>query len=168
MTIHFINWDFMISILLDNKIFAEAALKIRYLKSKLSAAGVSFWDIISVILTDNGGEFSNALAFENDENGHSKTRMFFCDPNSSYEKPHIEKNHTLFRNPVPKRASLDDFIQETVNLIFSYVNAVDRKQFNWKSAYDMFTFAYSGELDNILGIQFIPADKFVQSPKLLH
>ena len=93
--------------------------------------------------------------------------MFFCNPNSSYEKPHIEKNHTLFRDIVPKGSSFDGFTQETVNLIFSHMNAVKRKQFNSKSAYDMFTFAYSVELANILGIQFIPADKVVQSPKLL-
>lgn len=167
MTIHFTNWDFMIGILLDNKTSAEAASKIISLKTKLSTTRFSFGDIIPVILTDNGGEFSNVSAFENDENGYTETHMFFCNPNSSYEKPHIEKNHTLFRDIVPKGSSFDDFTQEIVNLIFSHMNAVKRKQFNGKSAYDMFTFAYSVELANILGIQFIPADKVVQSPKLL-
>lgn len=66
MTIHFTNLDFIIYILLDNKTSAEAALKIRFLKSKLSAARVSFVDIVPVILTDNDGEFSNVSVLKND------------------------------------------------------------------------------------------------------
>lgn len=167
MTIHFTNWDFMAGILLDNKTAAEAALKISELKKKLKMSGFSFGDIVPIILTDNGGEFSNIAAFENDENGNIETHMFFCEPNASYEKPHIEKNHTLFRDIVPSGSSFDGFTPETVNLIFSHVNAVKRKQFNGKSAYDMFTFAYSAELANALGIKFIPADEVIQTPKLL-
>lgn len=167
MTIHFTNWDFMTGILLDNKTAAEAASKISELKTRLTTFGFSFGNIIPVILTDNGGEFSNISAFENDKDGNTETRMFFCDANSSYEKPHIEKNHTLFRDIVPQGSSFDNFSQDTVNLIFSHVNAVKRKQFNGKSAYDMFTFAYSVELANTLGISFIPANEVIQSPKLL-
>ena len=55
----------------------------------------------------------------------------------------------------------------TVNLIFSHVNAVKRKQFNGKSAYDMFSFYYSAELASALGISFIPANQVIQSPILL-
>lgn len=167
MTIHFTNWDFMVGILLDNKTATEAASKISALKKKLKISGFSFGDIVPVILTDNGGEFSNVSTFENDENGNTETHMFFCDPNASYEKPHIEKNHTLFRDIVPSGSSFDEFTQETVNLIFSHVNAVKRKQFNGKSAYDMFTFAYSVELADALGIKYIPADEVIQTPKLL-
>ena len=55
--------------------------------------------------------------------------------------------------------------KKSVNSIFSHMNAVTRKQFNGKSAYD--THSHSVELSNILGIQFIPADKVIQSPELL-
>ena len=168
MTIHFFNWDFMTGILLDNKTAAEAASKISAFKKNLGTNGFRFGEIIPVILTDNGGEFSNVSAFENDENGNAETRMFFCEPNASYEKPHIEKNHTLFRDIVPTGSSFDLFTQETVDMIFSHVNAVKRKQFNGKSAYDMFTFAYSAELANTLGISFVPANRVIQTPKLLH
>jgi len=167
LTVHFTNWDFMIGILLNNKTGVEAAAKITELKSKLRSAGFSFGDIIPVILTDNGGEFSNVDAFEKNENGDIETSMFFCEPNASYEKPHIEKNHTLFRDIVPSGSSFDSFTQETVNLIFSHVNAVKRKQFNGKSAYDMFTFAYSVELAEVLGIKCIPANEVIQTPVLL-
>lgn len=118
MTIHFTNWDFMTGILLENKTAAEAASKIRTFKAKLTAAGFTFGDIIPIILTDNGGEFSSVSTFETDLNGDVETLMFFCNANASYEKAEIEKNHTLFRDIVPTGSSFDDFTQETVNLYF--------------------------------------------------
>jgi transposase, IS30 family len=74
---------------------------------------------------------------------------------------------TIFRDIVKTGTSFDDFTQETVNLIFSHVNAVIRKQFNGKSAYDMFSFYYSEALASAMGISFIPAAEVIQSPKLL-
>lgn len=167
MTIHFVNCDFMVGLLLDNKTAAEAANKIQALKRRLKKHGFDFGNIIPVILTDNGGEFSCVSAFENDENGILETHMFFCEPNSPYEKPDIEKNHTLFRDIVPCGSSFDSFTQTDVDLIFSHVNSVKRKQFNGKSSYDMFTFFYSQKLASALGISFIPSADVIQSPKLL-
>lgn len=167
MTFQFVNVDFMFGILMDNKSAAEGAERIRQLKQKLSSAGFSFSQVFPALLTDNGGEFSNVFAFENDLNGSKETSVFFCDSNCSWQKPHVENNHTLFRSIVPKGVSFDAFTQDTVNLIFSHVNAVKRKQFNGKSAYDLFTFTYSSELASILGISEIPPKEVVQSPKLL-
>ena len=157
----------MTGLLLENKTAAEAAKKITELKKRLRKAGFSFGDIFPLILTDNGGEFSNVSAFENDPDGQPETHMFFCDPNAPYEKPHIEKNHTLFRDIVPGGVSFDNFTQDTVNLIFSHVNAVKRKNFNGKSAYDMFVFTFSEELAEVLGISYVPPEDVIQSPKLL-
>lgn len=167
MTVHFVNSDFMIGLLLDNKTAAEASDKIMKLKSTLKNAGFSFGKLAPVLLTDNGGEFSNVFAFENDADGNSESSLFFCEPRSPEEKAEIEKNHTMFRDIVPKGTSFDNFTQDTVNLIFSHVNAVKRKQFNSKSAYDMFAFYYSEALATALGISFVPATEVVQSPKLL-
>lgn len=167
MTFLFTEVDFMFGILLDNKTAAEAAYRISELKRKLLVNDFSFADVFPVLLTDNGGEFSNVTAFENDLNGCFETHVFFCNPNSPYQKPNVENNHILFRDIVPSGASFDNFNQNTVNLIFSHVNAVKRKQFNGKSAYDMFTFTYSEKLANVLGISFVPADQVIQSPKLL-
>lgn len=167
MTIHFLNSDFMIGLLLENKTAAEAANKIQTLKTELRALGFNFGDIAPLLLTDNGGEFSIVSAFENDTEGNAESHMFFCEPCSPHEKAEIEKNHTLFRDIVKTGTSFDDFTQETVNLIFSHVNAVKRKQFNGKSAYDMFSFYYSEVLASALGISFIPANEVIQSPKLL-
>lgn len=167
MTIHFVDVDFMIGLLLENKTAAETANKIQALKVQLSKHGFSFGDIVPVLLTDNGGEFSIVSAFENDEFGRKETNLFFCEPASPNEKPEIEKNHTMFRDIVVKGRSFDEFTQEDVNVIFSHVNAVKRKQFGGKSAYDLFTFVYSKELASALGISFVKQEDVIQSPLLL-
>lgn len=168
MTFQFVNPDFMFGLLLNDKSAAEAAEKITALKQKLVKAGFQFSHAFPVLLTDNGGEFSNVSAFENDLTGVKETSLFFCDPNSSWQKPHVENNHTLFRNIAPKGTSFDSFTQETVNTIFSHVNGVKRKQFNGKSSFDMFSFLYSADLALLLGIVEVDPQKVCQSPKLLN
>ena len=166
MTLHFTAFNFMIGFLLEDKTSVEVARKIGLLKQQLSDKGFSFSQICPLLLTDNGGEFSCVDEIEcNGENPPSK--LFFCDPHAPSEKAHIEKNHTLFRDIVHKGNSFDSFTQETVNLIFSHVNAVKRPKFNGKSAYDLFCFAYSPELAAALGISFVSAEHVIQSPALL-
>ena len=167
MTIHFVNTDFMVGLLMDNKTAAEAASKIAELKKNLKASNFAFGEIAPILLTDNGGEFSIVSSFENDADGNLESHMFFCEPCSPHEKAHIEKNHTLFRDIVPSGTSFNEFTQDTVNLIFSHVNSVKRKQFNGKSAYEMFAFSYSEELANALGIYKIDPKQVVQDTSLL-
>lgn len=167
MTFQFVNVDFMFAILLDNKTASQAAQKISELKERLQYISLRFGEAFPVLLTDNGGEFSNVSAFENDLNGEVETQMFFCDPNAPYQKPHVENNHTLFRGIVETGTSFDDWTQEYVNLIFSHINAVKRKQFNGKSAYDMFAFTYSENLAKALGISCVAPNDVIQTSKLL-
>ena len=166
MTILFPAADFMFGILLENKTSAEASSKIIRLKQRMNDSGYSFGDVFPVILTDNGGEFSDVFSFENDGNGNTESKMFFCDPMCSSQKPFIEKNHTLFRDIIPKGTSFDSFTQDTVDLIFSHVNSVRRKHFNGKSAYEMFSFLFSDNLASFFNIRKIDDDKVVQSSKL--
>ena len=102
-----------------------------------------------------------------DANGEIETDLFFCDPYQSSQKPKVEKNHTLFRDIVPKGESFDFFTQETVNLIFSHVNSTKRKIFNGKTPYEMFSFMFTENTAALLGVSAIPAADVVQSPKLL-
>ena len=167
MTFQFVNVDFMFGLLLDNKTAAEASSKIRLLKEKLNSLGICFSDVFPVLLTDNGGEFSDVSAFENSLDDKPDTKLFFCDPNSPYQKPHVENNHTLFRGIVESGTSFDNWTQQNVDLIFSHINSVKRKQFNGKSAYDLFAFTYSKELADALGISFIAPKDVIQTSKLL-
>jgi len=109
MTFDFNIGNLMFGLLLDNKTAAEAALKIRALKKRLVDANIRFGDIFPILLTDNGGEFSNVSAFTDDLTGSPETRLFFCDPCQAWQKAKVEKNHTLFRDIVPKGESFDHF-----------------------------------------------------------
>lgn len=166
MTIHFTCVNLMFGLLIENKTAAEASSKIICLKRKLNDNNFSFGQLFPVILTDNGGEFSDVASFENDSNGNIESKLFFCDPMQSSQKPFIEKIHTLFRDIIPKGTSFDSFSQETVNLIFSHVNSVKRKTFNGKSPWEMFSFLYCESLLSVFGISKIDADKVIQSTKL--
>jgi len=166
MTIHFTAFNFMFGILLENKTAGEVALKFHVLKESLKKCGFSFPEILPLILTDNGGEFSCVNDIEENENGES-SKLFFCEPCMPSEKPRIEKNHTMFRDIVPKGSSFDSFTQDTVNTIFSHVNAVKRKNFNGKSAYDLFCFSFSESLAACLGISYVLPTEVVQNPSLL-
>jgi len=167
MTFDFTFCNFMFGVLLENKTAAEVSSKMKSLKATLSAAGFKFGDVFPVMLTDNGGEFADVFSIEEDSEGVRETLLFFCDPYQSSQKPRVEKNHTLFRDIVPKGESFDGFTQETVNLIFSHVNSVKRRSLNGKSPFEVFEFTYGGKLPEVLGIVGIQADKVIQSPKLL-
>ncbi len=167
MTFDFTRDNFMFGLLLDNKTAGETAAKIRKLKETLKSNNVRFGDIMPLLLTDCGGEFADVRAFIDDPDGVAETHLFFCDPYCSSQKPKVEKNHTIFRDIVPKGQSFDHFTQETVNLIFSHVNSVKRKVLNGKSPYETFSFLYGEHIAALFGVRGIPADEVVQSPKLL-
>lgn len=167
MTVHFSSCNFMVGLLMDNKSSVEGAMKFSSLKSSLRDAGISIPTLFDVLLCDNGGEFADVFSFENDNNGVREIPLFFCDPMRSSQKPQIEKNHTLFRDIVPKGSSFDDFSQNTVNLIFSHVNSVSRSIYGGKTPFDMFSFLYEERIASLMGISRIAPDRVIQSPKLL-
>jgi len=167
LTFDFTFCNFMFGILLDNKSSYEVAEKITALKSKLGAINVKFGDIIPIALTDNGGEFSNIFAIENNAESVRETLLFFCDPYKSSQKPRVEKNHTLFRDIVPRGESFDNFTQQTIDLIFSHINSVKRKIYNGKTPFELFSFTYSEKIAKVMGVDNIHAADVVQSPKLL-
>jgi len=167
MTFDFTVCNFMFGLLLDNKTADEAASKIRTLKQHMAKSEVRFGDKLPLLLTDNGGEFANISAFENDLNGKPESKLYFCDPYRSSQKPKVEKNHSIFRDIVPNGESFDGFTQETVDLIFSHINSQKRKILNGKTPFEMLSFFYGDDLPAILGISEIPASDVIQNHLLL-
>ena len=166
-TFDFTICNFMFGLLAENKSADAVSKVVLELKKHLREAGVSFGSVFPVLLTDNGGEFSNVSVFENDENGDKETDLFFCDPMMSCQKPRVEKNHTLFRDIVPKGRSFDDMTQEQLNTIFSHVNSVSRKIYRGKTPYELFCTFFGEELAGLLGIRKIDPRDVIQSTQLL-
>lgn len=167
MTWNFNFCNFMLGFLLESKAASYVAGAFKQIKEKLDEGGFSFGSIAPVILTDNGGEFSNADAIECNLYGAKETSLFFCRPMKASDKPHIEKSHTLFRDICPKGTNFNDFTQEDVNLIFSHINSVSRKLFNGKTPYEIFEFTYGEKITSLFGIYRIPPGEVIQSPLLL-
>lgn len=167
LTLDFVACNFMAGFLLPDKNAVSVSSSMLLLKNRFISSGMSFGAIFPIILTDNGGEFSDVLSIENDLNGSKETNLFFCDPARSSQKPHVEKNHTLLRDIVPKGSSFDSFSQGTVDLIFSHINSVKRKSLNGKTPYQVFSFLFGDDLPALFGIENIPAERVIQSPILL-
>lgn len=167
MTFDFTQMNFMFGLLIDDKTSVEAAEKIRTLKKKLRLENFRFGDIFPLLLTDNGGEFANVAAFTDDAEGYPGTKLYFCDPYCSSQKPKVEKNHSIFRDIVPKGESFDDFTQDMVDTIFSHVNGSKRKILHGKSPYEAFVYFFNEEVAALLGIRLIPAEDVIQDKRLL-
>lgn len=163
MTINFTLCNFMVGFLLDFNRSSEVANVFDRLRETFAENSLDLKDLMPIILTDNGSEFSDVQSIEND----GDISLFFCDPMRSDQKARVEKNHTLFRDICPKGTSFDDYSQDTINLVFSHVNSVTRSSLNGKSPYEIFEFTYGEKITSLLGITKIPAREVIQSPMLL-
>lgn len=76
-----------------------------------------------VILTDNGSEFKSPESIEFDHKRLERTKVFYCNPMSSYQKPHIEKNHEYIRYILPKGRTFKALTQEKVTLAMNHINS---------------------------------------------
>ena len=119
------------------------------------------------ILTDNGSEFKRSLELERTVEGKPRTKVFYCDPQASWQKAHIEKNHEYIRYVIPKGKSLDPYTQEDFTLLASRINSTRRAMLGGYSPIEMATSDDLCELLNVLGIEEIPADDVVLKPQLL-
>ena len=126
-----------------------------------------FRSLFKVILTDNGVEFKNPLGIEYAPNGCRRTRVFFCDPQASWQKPHVEKNHVFIRRILPKGTSFKNLSAKDVHLICCHINSVPREIFDNKSPFDLFTGKQKEKLLDHLNLACIPTDEVLLTPKLL-
>lgn len=126
-----------------------------------------FKTLFPVILTDNGSEFSNPKALEYDAQGNRRTRLYYCDPCASFQKPNVELNHEFIRKVLPKGRSFDDLTQGDISLMMSHINSYSREKLNDKSPFDTFGFLYGYDVLEKLGISRIPANDILLKPSLL-
>ncbi len=125
LTIMFNSNSVMLMILIEE----EAMDPVIEVFDKLTKAlGVKrFRKLFPVILTDNGRCFKNALALEYTKSGSPRTKIFYCDPQASWQKPHIEKNHEFIRYVIPRGKTFKGYTQEDMTLIAN-ISTVQRDQ----------------------------------------
>jgi IS30 family transposase len=126
-----------------------------------------FRSLFQVLLGDNGSEFSNPSAIEMDSQGKQRTRIFYCDPQASYQKGAAENNHTLIRRIIPKGTSLDNFTQEDIILMMNHINSYKRLNLGDKSPYEVFSSLYGEEILKKMDVESIASDMVILRPSLL-
>ena len=127
-----------------------------------------FKKVFEVILTDNGSEFFDPISIEKDkETEEIISHVFYCDPEASWQKGAIEKNHEYIRYVLPKGTSFDELTQEKVDILMSNINSTSRDILNGMSPYDATLMILTEEQMKKLGITKIEADEVNLSPSLM-
>ena len=104
---------------------------------------------------------------ETTEEGEQRTKVFYCDPQASWQKAHIEKNHEYIRYVLPKGKSFSPYDQEDMVLLMSHINSTKRDKLGGKSPFDLFKSPEQQKLISVLGLREIPADEINLTPRLL-
>lgn len=133
-----------------------------------SALGLeTFRALFPAILTDNGSEFKRVRDLEQTWDGVQRTQLFYCDPQASWQKPHIEKNHEFIRYVIPKGKTLNPYDQNDMMVLMSHINSTKRGKHKGKSPMELAASPEFEKLKQVLEITEIPADEIVLSPSLL-
>ena len=128
----------------------------------------TFRRMFPVILTDNGSEFSNPTAIETSPfTGEQRTKVFFCDPSSAWQKGSIENNHTNLRRLLPRGTSFDSLTQSDIDLVLSHLNSYKRKLYDDVPAITRFNAIFGKDILNRLNISLIQPEDVILDKKLL-
>ena len=136
-----------------------------YLSNSLGIT--TFKELFPVILTDNGTEFQFPARIECDEMGEIRTKVFFCNPNCSWQKGMIEKNHEYIRYVIPKGQSLDPYSWEDAVLLMNHINSEARDSLNGCNPFKLSLMLHNNKLHKLLGLKEIPPDEVCLRPTLL-
>jgi len=164
LTMLFVQQNLMLIFLMRD---GKANSVVEYFDWLTSALGIkTFRKLFPAILTDNGSEFKYTLEMERSIDGAKRTKIFYCDPQASWQKPHIEKNHEYIRYVIPKGKSLEPYSQADFTLLANHINNTKRLQFDGKAPIELATSEEFRELLRVTGIRQIPADDVVLTPFL--
>ena len=165
LTFTFEKGNFFIAFLLKDATQTSVLAVFDHLTEHLGVT--AFRALFPAILTDNGVEFKDPISLEHSTKNCLRTRLFFCDPQASWQKPHIEKSHVELRKIIPKGTLFTKLTAEDVTLVLNHVNSEPREVLGNKTPFDLFTGKYEEKLLDLLNLHPVPPDEVTLSPKLL-
>ena len=154
----------MLIFLLNSKTQEEVN---RVFNELTSILGAEISTLFPVILTDNGAEFQDPVSLECTLDGEIRTRIYYCNPHSSWQKGMIEKNHEFIRFVVPKGKPFDEFTQKDITLMVNHINSEARDSLNGCTPYQLSLLLLNNQLHANLLLQAIAPDEVSLRPKLL-
>ena len=165
LTLLFRDTNLMLILLMRDGKAATVVEQFDYLTSLVGVE--NFRKIFPVILTDNGSEFKYTQELEKTDWGELRTRLFYCDPQASWQKAQLEKNHEYIRYVLPKGKSFNPYTQEDMVLLLNNINSTRREKLGGKSPFEAETRKEVKILLERLGLHSIPSDEVNLSPALL-
>ena len=165
LTIHFVSAQLMLAFLRDANTSQSVIDIFDQLYEELGPE--TFCRLFAVLLGDNGSEFSNPVALEQNRHGVPRARVFYCDPQAPYQKGAIENNHTLIRRIIPKGTPLDGFTQQDICKVMNHINSYGRKNLGDMTPYAVFSAFYGEDVLKGMGVEFVPSDLVTLHPSLL-
>ena len=128
----------------------------------------TFRELLPLVLTDNGTEFSNPAALETSPfTGERRTRIFYCRPYAAWQKPHVENNHLNLRKIFPKGEPMDHVTPERAALAACHLNSMLRRSFGNVPAIVRFEQTYGKGILEKLGVRLVPASEVRLTPDLV-
>ena len=166
LTLLFRKYRFMLIYLLPYKQSKYVSYVFHKLKKQLGSD--EFKRLFEVVLTDNGTEFSDPESIEIDPaTGEVLSQVFYCDPNCSWQKGSIEKNHEYIRYILPKGSSFAGLTQQDCYLLASHINSIPREILNNLSPFKAAINFIGDNNMKVFNISFIDYDDVNCSPSLL-
>jgi len=165
LTMLFRSSRLMIAFLLPDKTQKSVLKVFQYLEERLGT--LLFRKTFPVILTDNGSEFLNPVMLENGIDTTIRTSIFYCDPNASYQKGALEKNHEYIRYIYPKGSSFDNCTQKDITLMLNHINSTARAGLNSRTPFELASLLLDQFVIETLSLKKIEHDKVTLKPILI-
>ena len=127
----------------------------------------TFQKVFPVILTDSGSEFKDPTSLEFSPTGQRRTRIFYCDPYASWQKPCVEKSHVEIRKVLPKGSSFDGLLNAQVFILRDNINSLCRENLNGRCAIELASLLLPKVVIKTLALKHIPPDEVILKPLLL-
>lgn len=166
LTLLFVEQNLMLIFLMQDGLATTVVEQFDWLTAALGLE--TFRKLFPVILTDNGCEFKHTREMEYTVDGEQRTKLFYCDPQASWQKPHIEKNHEFIRYVLPKGKSFNPYTQEDITLLLNHINSTRRSKLDGKTPYELADSEEFQQLKAAMGLEPIPADEVRLTPRLLN
>ena len=169
-TFKFLDYGLLFALYHDSKTAADMKQGVDQLEDILGSE--LFHQIVEVLLTDRGSEFSDAYGMETGKDGTRRTRVYYCDPMQSGQKGSLENIHKELRYICPKGYDLRKLglrNQGVLNLVVSHIDSSPKEFLKNKTPIEMTRFLREELLSRLFefGLQEIEKDKVVLKPYLL-
>lgn len=165
LTLFFRSSSLMLMFLMDSK--SQKCVKeiFDYLNKALGLK--KFRMIFPVILTDRGCEFQSAKDLEYTTSGKKRTSIYYCDPQCSWQKGMIERNHEFIRYVIPQGNTFNIYTQKDILKLMNHINSTARDDLNGHTPYQVSLMLLDNSLHKKLSLHEIHHDDVMLRPALL-